>query len=289
MIWLDQTRRLAQLAAGLLILAGVGTAHAEEDTVSACLSAHTRGQELKRDGLLLESREALRECSASQCPNALIRDCSEWLQQLDRQIPSVSVRVTADGASRVDASLVIDDAPPTGIVSGKAIELNPGKHRLQVLLSPYEPFETVLVVSEGDQFRVIDVEFHTRRPTPGAESTPASPEPTMHRPTPILTYVFAGVTAAAAISGTGWGLSSWSLRKELETACAPACSPESIDLVKQRAQLADISWAIGGASLIATVTSYLLRPEVPVEDSGVQVGVNVLRGGAVGTVSVAGF
>ena len=39
MIWLDQTRRLAQLAAGLLILAGVGTAHAEEDTVSACLSA----------------------------------------------------------------------------------------------------------------------------------------------------------------------------------------------------------------------------------------------------------
>src|SRR5688572_26011271 len=79
------------LASAALVLWAPTDAHAQdaeqatssgEDTVSACLSAHTRGQELKRDGHLLESRDTLRECSASQCPSALIRDCSEWLQQL---------------------------------------------------------------------------------------------------------------------------------------------------------------------------------------------------------------
>lgn len=259
--------------------------------MEACLAAHLNGQELRQSSKLLESREQFRMCARQECPGAIARDCVEWLGQYERRIPSITVRVTADGSGRSDARVLLDGVVIDNL-KGKAFELNPGAHVIRVELPPFEAFETSVLVSEGDQFRVVEAAFASpQRPSLSSQPSPEAPPPVvMERPVPTLSYVFGAVTLAAAANGAGWALSSWSLRQELEKACAPGCKPESVEVLKQRATIADISWGVSVASLIATVTFYALRPEVPVEsEQPIAFGLDVLPGGAIGSVSVSAF
>jgi hypothetical protein len=276
---------LVCLVIGLVM--GLSSAEARAagaDGVAACLHHHIQGQELRRDGKLLQSREALRQCSVSTCPSQIIRDCLDWAGELARQVPSVSFRISADGLSREDARVSIDGAL-VDRTTGKATELDPGTHSLEVVLPRFPARETELVVNEGDQFRTIDVTFTT--PPPPAAQPRAAVE--MHRPFPVAAYVFSGLAVASAISGGAWALSSWSLRSELEEGCGRSCPPRSVDVLRRRALLADISFGVGAASVILAGTFYALRPEKPVRES-IELDVALLpRGGLIGSVSVAAF
>lgn len=254
------------------------------------MGAHLKGQELRQSSKLLESREQFRQCAQPGCPTAIARDCVEWLGQYERRIPSISVRVTADGSGRTDARVSLDGAPVASLL-GKAIELNPGEHVVRVELAPFAPFEQTLLINEGDQFRVVEATFATA-PKLGLAAQPSQREApvVMERPVPTMAYVFGAVTLAAAANGAGWALSSMSLRHDMEKACSPACNPDSVAVLRQRATVADISWGVSAASLIATVTLYALRPEVPVQsERPLDVGLNVLPGGAFGSVSFSAF
>jgi hypothetical protein len=262
-----------------------GSALAAQDAVVACLSDHVEGQELRQDGKLLESRAAFRRCSARQCPKQVIRDCMAWLDELQRQVPSVSFRVTSDRASREDARVFIDEAPVLDWARGKAVDVNPGTHRLRVVLPPFEPYQTQLVVNEGDQFRILDIEFTQARPS---QRLPREAGAAVHRPVPVVSIVLAGVSAGAAISGAAFGLSSWSLRKELEAECAPDCTSSRVAALKKRALVTDISWGVSAASLLASAVFYVLRPEKPVQSS-VELDIGWLPAGGAGLrISVAG-
>lgn len=248
-----------------------GAAPRSEAVIVECLSKHTAGQELRRDERLLESRQAFRQCSAPRCPQQVIRDCLGWLEQYERQIPSLSIRVTAGGDDRWDAQVFIDDQPVADRRSGKAVEVDPGPHRIRALLPPLPPFEKEIVVSEGEQFRVVDVVLDPPKPRRPPRENVAAREPMLHRPIPVASYVFAGVGVAAAASGIAWSLSMRSQHQELEQECAPLCAERRVDELKRRALFADISWAASAASLTSAVVFYLLRPEKPVVTDTVQV------------------
>jgi hypothetical protein len=214
----------------------------------------------------------------------------EWLGQYERRIPSISVRVTADGAGRTDAKVSLDGVQVEGLL-GKAVELNPGQHVVRVELAPFAPFETSLLINDGDQFRVVEAKFASvTKPSLAAQPPQRQAPVILDRPVPTMAYVFGAVALAAAGNGAGWALSSLSLRHQMQDKCAPACNPDSVAVLRQRATIADISWGVSAASLIATVTFYALRPEVPMEsEPPIGVGLDVLPGGAVGSVSVSAF
>jgi hypothetical protein len=260
------------------------------DPVLACLANHTEGQQLRKDGKLIESRDAFRQCSATECPSEIIRDCLGWMEEVARQIPSVSFAVTADGVSRADAQVFIDDARVLDKLSGRAIDVNPGPRRVRVELPPFEPFEEQVVFTEGDKFRIVEVKFASPLPAqaPLAPATNPTPQPEKHRPVPVTTYVFGGLGIAAAISGGAWGISNVALRSDMEESCSPNCSDKSIEVLKQRALLADISWGVSIVSLATAATIYFLRPEEQLEQP-VAVDVRLLPAGAMGTLSVSEF
>ena len=281
--------RIGGLAVGLAMCLGTSLAHAQNDHVDACLSSHTEGQELRLQGKLLEARAELMQCSATGCPSQVIRDCLGWLEQIQVQIPSVGFRVTADGASRADVTVLIDGNIVLEQLSGKSIDLNPGPHQVRVVLAPFEPYEKDIVVSEGDKFRMVEVAFVT----PAAEVPPDTSAPAvieMHRPVPMTAWVFAGLSAAAAINGAAWGLSAQALKGELEAACSPTCRPDAVAILKQRALVADISWGVSALSLVTASAFYFLRPEKPVQDKAIELDVSWLPdGGAVGTLRWSGM
>jgi hypothetical protein len=296
-LWTSSARRSSApwgtaLLAAVLVGAIPRSAHAEDDPdpVAVCLAEHTQGQELRRDGQLLESRESFKRCSATGCPSQVIRDCLGWKEQVDQQIPSLGFRVTADGASRADVRVFVDDQLLAERLDGKALDLNPGSHRVRVELPPFAPFDETLVVIEGDKFRMVDATFRTPVPAPPAVvAAPPPREPEMHRPIPVSSYVFAGVSVAAAINAAGWGLWMSSLRSELQENCQPNCSPESVDVLEQRALIADISWGVSLVSLATAVTLYVLRPEEPLGDP-VALDLHIVPGGgAVGSLSIYAF
>jgi hypothetical protein len=263
----------------------------QQDPVEVCLENHAQGQEFRLSSKLLEARESFLHCSSTRCPSQIQRECLNYLEQIQIQIPSIVFRVSADGVTRGDVKVFVDGRLMLEKLTGKALDLNPGSHALRVVLPPYRPNEQSLIVSEGERFRVVEVAFSMA----AAPSTPAlaaagkQREPEMHRPIPASSYIFGSVGAAALINGVAWGMSSWSLRNELEAGCAPRCSEKSVDVLRQRSMIADVSWGVGAASLIAAGVFYLIRPEVPREGS-VDVGMTWLNDhGAIGTISVSAF
>jgi hypothetical protein len=263
----------------------------KQDLIETCLEDHARGQELRLGGKLLDARDAFLHCSATHCPNQIQRDCSGYLEQIQVQVPSVVLRVTADGVSRGDVKVFIDGRLALDQLTGKALDLDPGPHQLRVVLPPYPPYQQSLIVSEGERFRVIEVAFAKPKPSSTAGEARAERRLEMHRPIPVSSYVFGSLGTAALLSGVGWGVSTWSLKNELEAGCAPTCSQKSVDVLRQRALFADVSWGVGAASLIAAGVFYLIRPEVPVQvEDRVDVGISWLKErGAIGTLSFAAF
>lgn len=262
-----------------------------QDPIETCLEDHARGQELRLAGKLIEARDAFLHCAATHCPNQIQRDCSGYLEQIQVQVPSVVLRVTADGVSRGDVKVFIDGRLALDQLTGKALDLDPGPHQLRVVLPPYPPYKQSLIVSEGERFRVIEVAFAKKKTNESAEQARPERRPEMHRPIPVSSYIFGSVGAAALLSGVGWGVSTWSLKNELEAGCAPTCSQKSVDVLRQRALFADVSWGVSAASLIAAGVFYLIRPEVPVEvEDRVEVGVTWLpERGAFGTLTFSAF
>jgi hypothetical protein len=264
---------------------------AKADPIEICLEDHARGQELRLGGKLLDARDSFLHCAATHCPNQIQRDCSSYLEQIQVQVPSVVLRVTADGVSRGDVKVFVDGRLVLDHLTGKALDVDPGPHQLRVVLPPYPPYKQSLIVSEGERFRVIEVAFAKSITSPTAEEVRPERKLEMHRPIPVSSYVFGGVGAAALLSGVGWGVSSWSLKNEMEAGCAPTCSQKSVAVLRQRALFADVSWGVSAASMIVAGVFYLIRPEVPVEaEERVEVGLSWLpERGAVGTLRLSAF
>lgn len=265
-----------------------GSRHAETpatDAVSTemCIESHTQSQLLRRDEKLIESRSVLVSCSSAACPSALRRDCARWLEEVEKQIPSVGFRASMAGEEEVDVQVIVDGELVLERLEGKALELNPGAYRVRfVPPQPFEPIEQELVMSQGEQFRVVTVEFE--RPVDDVPPV-AETRTVTERPTPTATYVFAGIGAAAAISGAAWGLSTWAVTGELEASCAPECPGKTVDIVRQRALIADISWGVSAASFITAAAFYFLRPEVPRSETTIDVA--LVDGGVLGAVEIA--
>lgn len=253
------------------------------DTLDSCLAAHVEGQQLRQSNQLLASRSVLSECATQACPAAVRGDCLRFVDELKLQIPSLVFRVRADGESRMDVKVFIDNELVLDGLSSKALELDPGEHRFRFELAGFDPIEKPLIVAEGEKFRVVSVEFGSPAEVPTA--VVAAPRPAAERsvtegerPIPTITYVLGGVGAAGLASFVGWGLATTALKNDLEDSCAPNCPDERVDQLRQRALIADASLAVGVGALVTGAVFYLLRPSKEPAASAVDVSVLPGRG-----------
>ena len=111
----------AAMAMGLGLLAVSGRANAADK--QQCLDTAPRGQDLRDEGKLLEAREAFRICADTACPDPVPKYCAEWLDGVNKRIPSLLVRVTdesgrdlADAVVTIDSHAVVLDGRPYTVV-----------------------------------------------------------------------------------------------------------------------------------------------------------------------------
>ena len=256
----------AWCSVGALALAEVPTATAEP-TRAECLADHERAQDARLAGQLLPARAALRRCSAAACPSLVSRDCVLWLTEVDQQIPSVIFRATQDGEDVVALRVREGDNVLTESLTGSPLQLDPGPHHFVAELPGFRALDATYVLQAGDKGRVVRFDFVSAKPGASTPpSLPTSPVPSPeHRPTPTVTYVLGGATAAAIVTGAVLGGLALAKRNDTQEDCSPLCQDRDVRGVKDLAMGADIAWALALLGGGATVYSYVTRPSVPLE------------------------
>lgn len=117
--------------------------------------------------------------------------------------------------------------------------------------------------------RVRAAEARAKAPPPLVVSAPRSLR------VPALVMMVA--TAALVGAGTGAYLSEWSDYQARRDSCAGRCSPESLEELRSRVQVAQVSggvlWALAGASLVTEIVLWVVdakqRRKNPKVSSGV--------------------
>src|SRR5262245_22892108 len=149
--------KLEPLALLLTVLIA-GGAHAQDEPSPMCLDAFARGQTLRREGHMRASRDKLAQCAKAECPSAISEKCVQWMGELGDAIPTVVI-VARDPQKRdlIDVRVFIDGELRARRLDGRAIEVDPGKHRFRIERGGTKTVERELLIVERQKARRIEV------------------------------------------------------------------------------------------------------------------------------------
>jgi hypothetical protein len=250
--------------------APIPTPPSEHETREGCLANHEQSQLRRIEKRLIGARSAARACAITACPAAIRSDCSEWVAELSKLIPTVLLVAESGSGELENVRVTLDGVVLTEKLDGTAIEIEPGPHLLRFEHGTEPPIDRRIDVPEGEKGFMVRVRFagEAPPPTPVAPVPPVAPAPAAPRdpgtrPVPILTYVFGGVAVAAAGTSAVLAANAFSEKSKASEECAPNCSEERIDDIHGRFVLADVAGGVAIASAGVAVLFYVTRPTVP--------------------------
>lgn len=246
-------------AAAVAVLLAAGRAGAAD----ACLDAPVQGQKLQRSGKLLAARDKFALCAQKSCPGEIVRDCTGWMQDVSKAIPSiVAAARDGSGADVLDATLSIDDGAPAP-VGARAIELDPGPHHLVFHRPGAADVVRGLVLHEAEKDRQVVATFEGGA-QPAPSPAPAAPEaetPSPSRPVPVPAWIAGGVGVAALATFGAFG--TIGVLDRGNDHCDTGCSASQKSGVDTDFLVADVSLGVGVVALGLATWFYLSRESVP--------------------------
>lgn len=277
--WLKRATPSMLLGLALLIS---GTAQADP---KACITAHATGQREAKAGHLRLATQLFTTCgSDDSCPSQLRQECAEYLQSVLQTMPTVIFSVTDEKGNDVTAVKVFstDDLIVDGL-DGRAIQIDPGKHRLRFLLPSGTVLSSDVLIREAEKNRMIRVKaaeegaedgaptaHDAKSATPAAQpaapppaAPPAAPPapPAPSKP-PVAAWVAGGVAFAALGVGTTFAILGSSNKSEID-ACSPNCGSDkrsTYDGLKRDYLIADIGFGLGIVSAGVATWLFLAPP-----------------------------
>lgn len=230
-------------------------AHADDDAErrARCGASYEGGQRSRSDGRLLRARDELRTC-ARDCSPAFAKQCVDWLQEVEREVPSIVPSV--EGSDRSDVRVAVDGTFVRETIDGRPIELDPGPHKIRfVTADGKSSAERDVVVKIGVRLEPVKIPISTAL----VASKPVSVSP--RRPFPVAAGVFAALAVVSVGVGTGLFVSGRVMESDLAASgCAPYCDPSRVEPIDLRYQIGAGAFALGGVALVATLVTWALRP-----------------------------
>jgi hypothetical protein len=258
---LTRARAIAAIATTAALFAS-GEALADGASASQCAASYANAQLLRQRGKLLAAREAARVCASASCPAVGRSDCTTWVAELDREVPSVVIVARGESPTDVRAPrVVIDGTPRSDAASGRAIEIDPGDHTVRVERDGDVPIEQTVTVFQGERDRVLRFELHPVREAPKPEPV-AVPSPSTPSYVPAIAL---GATAAIAFGVSAWlGVTGRSDLSTLRSTCAPSCTDQEVDPVRRKLVASDVLLGVG---VVATAVGIYFVVSPPGADS----------------------
>jgi hypothetical protein len=248
-------RRVVSAVLAAIALHG-GEAHAvDEATKTRCLDAYVTAQHQRDAGQFLQARAGLALCARDPCPTPLHADCSQWLAEVDRLVPSVVFRVSgARDEDVVGTRVLVDGRLLVDHLDGRPVEVDPGDHVFRFELHGRRPIERRVVVQAGEKALLVavalpDLPTVPRRESPGTQ------------PFPWLAAALAGVSLLGAAGATYFGISYLSAREGQD--CRPGCTPDDERAARGKATIADVSAAVFVVAGGLAAWLFIARPDAP--------------------------
>lgn len=272
---------MLRLIVAVLVLAAASVLAQPRDKNAnqACFDAFEQTQSARRDGRLIEARDAAIVCSADACPRTISKECVKWVSELQPIIPGLVFDVRLDDDSNItDVAVNVDGKHVLSKLDGKALPVDPGEHTLSFFTPGFPPIETKVVALEGDKARRVQVTFRKPGQAPPVVEAPGF---RMKRPIPLSMWIVGGLSLATLGTAGLVGLVGLGQRGQLET-CKPSCDPVLVVNVGKTLAVADGLFIGGLVTAAATAVIFFTRPEIPVPLVGVfplSGGVGVSLGG----------
>jgi hypothetical protein len=267
-------RSLLGVVASVCLASWDGTA--ADKTSLGCIQASDEAQTARDGGNLLRARELFAECAAPKCPALIRRDCTNWVEQVQQQIPSVVLGAhDAQGRDVLDARVTVDGQPMDKRVVGGPLELNPGSHVIRWESAGSEPVEMRIALRLEEKNRPVVATLSIAGTAPASSAAPTdssvSPSPS-ERPLdsvaprsglPVSVYVLGGIGIAGLATFGYVGLRAKRDSDSLHDVCAPACAHADVQALKTKVLVADVALGIGLAGLTAATVIALTSRGAP--------------------------
>lgn len=236
-----------------LLLAWASPARAQD--ASRCTQAYVSAQHLMRSPHLLEAQAALLVCARDPCPAALRPECSQWLADVQRELPSVVIAAkSSTGEDLRDVRVLVDGQPFLSKLDGTAKDIDPGDHLFRLEASGSPPLEQHELLHEGEKARVL--EFQLSAPEGATTTIPMTPAPTPaetpSKPPRWIAYALGGLGIAATAAFAYFAIDGLSLYHQ----CHAGCTADHVSAGNRDWWGADVSAGVALVSFGAS--AYLL-------------------------------
>jgi hypothetical protein len=214
------------------------------------------------------------------CPKVFQPECVQWLNEVEKILPSVVFEVTSDSGPPASVTVLIDGTIVATRLDGTAVPINPGEHTFRFEADDRPAVETRLLVVEGDKSRRVSVAMPKSSTTTTTTSTSSddAPETMTRSSTPWGGWMLLGIGAVAFASFGYFGLHGLSMRSDLDR-CTPHCQQGDIDATRRSFLFADVSLGVGLVAVVAGTYVILSHSSAP-SGATSSIGFAPTRGGA---------
>jgi hypothetical protein len=228
---------------------------------NVCTGSYEKAQYLRRDKKMRAARKELITCSQATCPGAIVSDCTQWMSEVDKVIPSVVFDARdSKGQSIADVKVTMDGTEVLQTkLDGTAVQVDPGNHAFHFELPDGTSGDQQVLVLEGEKARVITYTV----PAPGPAQAPQNPpDQPSNGGSKTLAYVVGGAGVASLAVGIivgALGSSQASSDKNpAPNGCAPNCPDSEVSSIKTKLIISDIFIPVGIVGIGAGVVLYLV-------------------------------
>ena len=240
--------RTLRFAVGLALVCSALPAGAQSK--QECADVYVGAQIARREKRLREASEKLSLCASSACPAALRDDCTSWLRQVEAETPLITVHALDAAGATVSGTRVTIDGRQ--IAPGSAVRVETGDHVVHIEAPGMKPTDLpVAVVASQRRDIVLRLESITPSQPPRAS---------VAAPVTFGALGLAGLSAFAAL-----GVLGNHEKAELDArgckGTPKGCDAGDVATIKALYVSADVSLAVGLASLVVAGVLVLTRPK----------------------------
>jgi hypothetical protein len=262
----------------LLVLSGAASAWGQD--TARCNAAYEKADLLVHSSTadqLIEAREQVRVCASPTCKAWMAKDCTQWLSEVERRIPTVVFAAKdGDGTDLTDVTVSVENKTIAQRLDGRALEMNPGARLFVFVTADGRRVEQRALVKEGEKAQVVTATF----PKAAGQAAHAPPtalpaippqttvEPSGRVPWQTVGWITGGVGVAGLALGSVLGMMAISKNGDSNAnghCDATGCDAQGRslrDTALSDATASTVAFVAGGALVAAgLVLVWVGRPE----------------------------
>jgi hypothetical protein len=237
-----------------------------------CVAAADEGQKLRDEGKLAAAKEKFIACAAKSCPGAVATECTTWLEEVERDIPTVSFRAKDEAGKEIlDVRVFVDGAAFAETIVPKASPMDPGAHKIRFERADGKTVEESVIVRTGEKNRIVELSFRPAKDAiPGGSTNepPRSAQGGRGFVVPWVAWVGLGVGVLGGVGTAVFAVMANSDEDHLRQTCAPNCPESERGAIETKVALANVSLFVGiaglGTAIVSTIVANVMgKPDAP--------------------------